>query len=64
MTTLKQLKKGSRVVTRDTNEEGTVTYVWSTGEHVDVWLDEARSAREGEVRCPLELIRIEDLELL
>ena len=56
------LRKGSRVVIRDTNEEGTVTYVWSTGEHVDVWLDESRQPRTGEIRCPLELLRLQDLE--
>lgn len=50
-----RLKRGSRVVTRDTNEEGVVDYLWTDGIHVDVLLEGATF---------VELIRIEDLELL
>lgn len=50
------LRKGSRVITTDTREAGTITYLWSTGEHADVWIDPPRDCTE--------LIRLEDLELL
>jgi hypothetical protein len=52
---MKTIKRGSIVVTRDTNEEGYVSYVWSSGEHADVWFDGATSS---------ELIRVSDLEVI
>ena len=50
-------RKGSRVITTDTHEAGTITYLWRTSEHADVVMDNA-------VHYLPELIRLEDLELL